>query len=69
MSRRTFNPVAIAALGAALIIGGCHSDTPSGAAVPEATPAVHLVRQQGVELIQFNASDIPGLSIIQVQNI
>ena len=73
MSRRTFNPVALAAvaaaIGVALFIGGCHSDTPSGAAVPEATPAVHLVRQQGVELIQFNASDIPGLSIIQVQNI
>lgn len=73
MSRRTFNPVAIAAvaaaIGVALFIGGCHSDTPSGAAVPEATPAVHLVRQQGVELIQFNASDIPGLSINQVQNI
>jgi membrane fusion protein, copper/silver efflux system len=69
MRRLNFNPVAIAALGVALLIGGCHSDTPSGAAVPEATPAVHLVRQQGVEMIQFNARDIPGLSIVQVQNI
>ena len=73
MIRRTFNPIAhattAAAIGAALLLGGCHSDTPSRAAVPEATPAVRLVRQQGVESIQFNASDIPGLSIIQVQNI
>ncbi len=73
MIRRTFNPIAhattAAAIGAALLLGGCHSDTPSRAAVPEATPAVHLVSQQGVESIQFNASDIPGLSIIQVQNI
>jgi Cu(I)/Ag(I) efflux system membrane fusion protein len=30
---------------------------------------VRLVRQQGVELIQFNASDVPGLSMVQVQNI
>ena len=65
MSRLNFNPVALAAvaagIGIGLLLGGCHSDTPSRAAVPEATPAVHLVRQQGVELIQFNASDVPGL--------
>ena len=30
---------------------------------------MRLVRQQGVELIQFNASDVPGLSMVQVQNI
>jgi Cu(I)/Ag(I) efflux system membrane fusion protein len=73
MSRLNFNPVALAAvaagIGIGLLLGGCHSDTPSRAAVPEATPAVHLVRQQGVELIQFNASDVPGLSIVEVQNI
>jgi membrane fusion protein, copper/silver efflux system len=69
MRRLNFNPVAIAAVGAALLIGGCHTDTPTRAAVPEATPAVHLVRQQGVELIQFNPSDVPGLSIVEVQNI
>ncbi len=38
-------------------------------AVPEATPAVRLVRQQGVELIQFNASDVPGLVIEEVRNV
>ncbi len=73
MSRLNFSPVALAAvaavIGAALLFGGCRSDTPSRAAVPEATPAVRLVRQQGVELIQFNPSDVPGLSMVQVQNI
>ncbi|MFZ2059418.1 MAG: efflux RND transporter periplasmic adaptor subunit, partial [Candidatus Binatus sp.] len=73
MSRRTFNPVALAAvaaaIGAALLIGGCHNDTPSGAAVPEATPVVRLIRQQGIDVIQFNASDVPGLKILQAQNI
>ena len=73
MSRLNFSPVALAAvaagIGIALLFGGCRSDTPSRAAVPEATPAVRLVRQQGVELIQFNPSDVPGLSMVQVQNI
>jgi membrane fusion protein, copper/silver efflux system len=73
MSRLNFKPVAIAAVAAAIsavfFLGGCHTDTPSRAAVPEATPAVHLVRQQGVELIQFNPSDVPGLSMVEVQNI
>jgi Cu(I)/Ag(I) efflux system membrane fusion protein len=74
MSRLTCNRIGLAALlaaiGAALSLGGCRSDSTSRAApVPEATPAVHLVRQQGVELIQFNASDIPGLSMVEVQNI
>ena len=73
MRRLNLNPVALAAVaaafGAALLLGGCHSDTPSRAAVPEATPTVHLVRQQGVELIQFNPGDVPGLSMVQVQNI
>jgi membrane fusion protein, copper/silver efflux system len=70
MNCRNFKLIALAALGAAISIGGCRSgsDGPA-AAVPEATPAVHLVRQQGVELIQFNANDIPGLSILEVQNI
>jgi membrane fusion protein, copper/silver efflux system len=70
MSRRIFNLIALAALAAAVSIGGCRSDSAgTEAAVPEATPVVRLVRQQGVELIQFNASDVPGLSMVQVQNI
>ena len=70
MSRRIFNLIALAALAAAVSLGGCHSDSAGPeAAVPEATPVVRLVRQQGVELIQFNASDVPGLSMVQVQNI
>jgi Cu(I)/Ag(I) efflux system membrane fusion protein len=73
MNRRNFNPVALAAvaagISAALLLGGCHSDTPSRAAVPEATPMVRLVRQQGVDAIQFNANDVPGLKIVQTQNI
>jgi Cu(I)/Ag(I) efflux system membrane fusion protein len=71
MNRRSSILVAVAAaLGAALLLGGCRGDSAgSAAAVPEQTPAVRLVRQQGVELIQFNATDIPGLSIAQVQNL
>ncbi len=74
MSRRNFNPIALAALaaaiGAAISAGGCRSDSAgSAAAVPEATPAVRLVRQQGVELIQFNASDVPGLVMEEVRNV
>lgn len=74
MSRRNFNSIALvalaAALGAAISTGGCHGDSAGSAApVPEATPAVRLVRQQGVELIQFNASDVPGLVIEEVRNV
>ena len=73
MSRRNFNPVALAAVAPLSAPHFYSADAtaipPSRAAVPEATPAVRLVRQQGVELIQFNANDIPGLSIVQAQNI
>jgi Cu(I)/Ag(I) efflux system membrane fusion protein len=73
MSRLNFKPVALAAvmaaIGIALLLGGCHSDTPSRAAVPEATPVVRLIRQQGMDAIQFNANDVPGLQIVQAQNI
>jgi Cu(I)/Ag(I) efflux system membrane fusion protein len=70
MSRRIFNLIALAAVAAAVSLGGCHSDSAgTEAAVPEATPVVRLVRQQGVELIQFNASDVPGLAMVQVQNV
>ena len=74
MSRRNFNPIALAALAAAIVAaisaGGCRSDSAgSAAAVPEASPAVRLVRQQGVELIQFNASDVPGLVMEEVRNV
>jgi Cu(I)/Ag(I) efflux system membrane fusion protein len=74
MIRRTFNPIALAAvaitIGGAISVGGCHSESTSGAApVPEATPAVRLVKQQGVELIQFNARDISGLKMLEVQNV
>ena len=74
MSRRNFNPIALAALaaaiGAAISIGGCRGDSAGrAAAVPEATPAVRLVRQQGVELIQFNAGDVPGLVMEEVRNV
>ena len=69
MSRSNFNSVALIAV-AALLLGGCRSDSASRAApVPEATPAVHLIKQQGIELLQFNSNDIPGVSIVQVQNI
>ena len=74
MSRRNFNTIALAALaaaiGAAISVGGCRGDSAGrAAAVPEATPAVRLVRQQGVELIQFNAGDVPGLVMEEVRNV
>jgi Cu(I)/Ag(I) efflux system membrane fusion protein len=69
MNRRNTNLIALVAIVAAVLLSGCHTDSASRAAVPEATPAVHLVKQQGVELLQFNASDVPGLSIVQAQNI
>jgi Cu(I)/Ag(I) efflux system membrane fusion protein len=72
MTRRKISLAALAsiALGAALLIAGCHSDSTSGAApVPEATPAVRLVKQQNVELIQFNPGDIPGLVMQAADNV
>jgi membrane fusion protein, copper/silver efflux system len=74
MSRRSFNPIAFAALaaaiGTALLLGGCHADSAGRAApVPEATPAVRLARQQGIEVLQFDATEIPGLSMVQVENV
>ena len=70
MNRRNFNPIALAVLAAGISIAGCHTDSAGpAAAVPEATPVVQLVRQQGVEVIQFNAADVPGLKMVEVQNI
>ena len=74
MSRRNFNTIALAALAAAIAaaisVGGCHGDSAGpAAAVPEATPAARLVQQQGLELIQFDAHDVPGLKMVEVQNI
>jgi Cu(I)/Ag(I) efflux system membrane fusion protein len=72
MRQVAFNPIALVAMaaviGAALSIGGCHDSAGPAAAVPEATPAVRLVKQQGLELIQFDARDVPGLSMVEVQN-
>ena len=70
MNRRNLNLIALALLSAAISIAGCHSDSEGpAAAAPEATPVVQLVHQQGVELIQFNPADVPGLKIVEVQNI
>jgi Cu(I)/Ag(I) efflux system membrane fusion protein len=70
MNRRNFSLIALAALAAEISLGGCHSGMSApAAAVPEATPVVQLVRQQGVELIQFNPANIPGLKMVDVQNI
>jgi Cu(I)/Ag(I) efflux system membrane fusion protein len=72
MRRVASNLLALAALaaaiGVAVSIGGCHDSAGPAAAVPEATPAVRLVKQQGLELIQFDAHDVPGLSMVEVQN-
>ena len=73
MTRFTSSTIALAALAAAfaaaIFAGGCHSDTAApAAAVPEATPVVQLVKQQGTELIQFDAHDVPGLKMVEVQN-
>ncbi len=72
MNRRSFNSIALAALaaaiGAAFSAGGCRGGSSGAAALPEATPAVRLVRQQGVDLIQFNPADVPGLVMEQVRN-
>jgi Cu(I)/Ag(I) efflux system membrane fusion protein len=70
MSRCNLNTFALAALALAISLGGCRSDSAApAAAVPEATPFVQLVKQQGLELIQFNAADVPGLKIVEVENI
>jgi len=74
MNRGSIKILAVAALaaaiGGAISLAGCRSDLAGRAApVPEATPAVHLVRQQGVELIQFDASEIPGLVMEEVRNV
>jgi membrane fusion protein, copper/silver efflux system len=70
MNRRKFSLIVLAALAAEISLGGCHSGMSApAAAVPEATPVVQLVRQQGVELIQFNPANIPGLKMVDVQNI
>jgi Cu(I)/Ag(I) efflux system membrane fusion protein len=73
MRRVCFNSIALAAIaaaiGAAISISGCHDSAGPAAAVPEATPAVRLVKQQGLELIQFDAHDVPGLSMVEVQNV
>jgi membrane fusion protein, copper/silver efflux system len=72
MKRVAFNSIAIVtlavAIGVAVSIGGCRDSAGPAAAVPEATPAVRLVKQQGLELIQFDAHDVPGLSMVEVQN-
>jgi len=73
MSHHIFNPVALVALasaiGVALSIVACHGDSSDIVArVPEATLPVHLVQRRGVELIQFNARDIPGLTMVKVQD-
>jgi Cu(I)/Ag(I) efflux system membrane fusion protein len=72
MSPRSFKSIALAAIvmGLTLSIVGCHRDTTSGAApVPYATLAVRLVRQQGAEMLQLNAGDIPGLVMQQASNV
>ena len=70
MSRRDFHLIALAALTVAISVGGCQRDSAAPAAtVPEATPVVQLVKQQGLEMLQFNAHDIPGLKMVDVQNI
>ena len=70
MNRRNFNLIAFAAIAAAISLAGCHNDSAApAAAVPEATPVVRLVRRQGVEMIQFNAHDILGLKMVEVQNL
>jgi membrane fusion protein, copper/silver efflux system len=71
MKRRRRNKPALAgavAIGLTLALAGCKSATFTSAEAPDTT-AVHLVRQQGVELIQFNAADIPGLTTDQVREV
>lgn len=71
MKRRDCKSAALAgavAIGALLALAGCRSDTTSGVDAPEPI-AVHLVRQQGAELLQFNAADLSGLKIDQVSEV
>jgi Cu(I)/Ag(I) efflux system membrane fusion protein len=74
MIRIRSNPIALVACavaaGLAVLASGCRTDSAGpAAAVPEATPvATRLVRQQGAELLQFNAGDVPGLVMVDVQN-
>ncbi len=74
MTRIRANLIVLAACavaGLAVFGSGCRSDSAGpAAAVPEATPVVpRLVRQQGAELLQFNAGDVPGLVMVDVQNV
>ncbi len=78
MIRIRANLIAIAivacttAAGLAFSISGCRGDSAGpAAAVPEATPFVpRLVKQQGSpELLEFKASDVPGLVMVEVQNV
>jgi Cu(I)/Ag(I) efflux system membrane fusion protein len=62
----------VAAAGLAFSICGCRGDSAGpAAAVPEATPfAPRLVKQQGSpELLEFKAGDVPGLVMVEVQNV
>jgi Cu(I)/Ag(I) efflux system membrane fusion protein len=56
------------AIGALLALAGCGRDTATNADAPEPA-AAHLVRQQGAELLQFNAADVPGLTTDQVREV
>lgn len=69
------NLIALVACGAAASLSvfafGCRGDSSGpAAAVPEATPMVpQLVRQQGAEFLQFKPSDVPGLVMVDAQNV
>ena len=75
MIRIRSNPIALlacaAAAGLAISVSGCRGDSASpAAAVPDATPVMsQLVRQQGAELLRFKPSDVPGLAMVDVQNV
>jgi Cu(I)/Ag(I) efflux system membrane fusion protein len=75
MNRIRANLIALVACAAAAALVvfafGCRSDSASpAAAVPEATPIVpQLVKQQGAELLQFKSSDVPGLVMVEAQNV
>ncbi|HYK66270.1 MAG TPA: efflux RND transporter periplasmic adaptor subunit [Patescibacteria group bacterium] len=71
MKRRPHNSAALiaaVAIAAMYALAGCRGDTTSSVDAPEPT-AVHLVRQQGAELLQFNTADIPGLTTDQVREV
>lgn len=75
MIRLRANMIALVACAAAASLAifayGCRGDSASpAAAVPEATPVVpQLVRQAGAELLQFKPSDVPGLVMVEAQNV